>query len=240
MFSARRTAPIKTASCVVFFILAAASASAIQVTAPGDPITGVSATSVGGDGTIATAGLGAGQFPAGEPPANAIDGLFGPTYPPGTKYLNFGAGAQGVSSATKGVGTGFYVTPASGSSVVNAIQVATANDAENRDPLTVSLEGSNATGADLNLGSSWTLIQPSINLGIDSDPGRYTLGPIVPFANSTAYTSYRVLVQSQRGSENSVQYGELNLLFIPEPSSLVSIGVGAAVLLAIARRPRAA
>ena len=239
MFSIRFHALIQTAASIALFAAAVQSvASAGQVTAPGDPIIGVSATLVGGNSTAATAGFGAGQYPAAESPDKAIDGLY--LSGTATKYLNFGDGAQGVSSATKGVGTGFYVTPAVGSSIVNAIQVATANDAPNRDPLTVSLEGSNATGANLGLGNSWTLIQASINLGIGADPGRLVVGPVVTFTNSTAYTSYRVVVQSQRGSENSVQYGEMNLINIPEPASLVTLGLGAASLIGIARRRRTA
>jgi hypothetical protein len=156
----------------------------------------------------------------------------------GTKYLNFGNGNSGVTSATKGVDTGFYVTPVFGSSVVNAIQMATANDSPNRDPLTVSLEGSNATGANLDLGSSWTLIQSSVNLGIDTDPGRFTLGPLVTFANTTPYTSYRVLVQSQRGVDNSTQYGEMHLLFVPEPASLTLAALGFVSFYLVAGRRR--
>ena len=136
-----------TLAIVFFAVAASAEASVIQITAAGDPITGISATVIGGNDTIATAGTGSGQFPAAESPPNAIDQLYKSPYTTaGTKYLNFGNGNSGVTSATKGVGTGFYVTPVFGSSVVNAIQMATANDSPNRDPLTVSLEGSNATG----------------------------------------------------------------------------------------------
>jgi hypothetical protein len=214
-------------------------ASVIQITAKGDPITGISATVVGGNDTIATAGTGSGQFPAAESPPNAIDQLYmSPYTTAGTKYLNFGNGNSGVTSATKGVDTGFYVTPVFGSSVVNAIQMATANDSPNRDPLTVSLEGSNATGANLDLGSSWTLIQSSVNLGIDTDPGRFTLGPLVTFANTTPYTSYRVLVQSQRGVDNSTQYGEMHLLFVPEPASLTLAALGFVSFYLVAGRRR--
>jgi hypothetical protein len=236
MFAARLAAPLRLVAFVAFVGVAASSMAQVAITAPGDPITGVSATVIGGNSTTATAGFGAGQYPGPEGPGNAIDQLYTMPYPPGTKYLNFGAGAQGVTSATKGVGTGFYVTPAVGSSVANAIRVATANDSENRDPLTVSLEGSNATGAALDMGSSWTLIQASINLGIDTDPGRFMLGPVVTFANTTPYTSYRVLVQSQRGVDNSVQYGELNLLNIPEPGTAMLLGMGAMGLIGAARR----
>jgi hypothetical protein len=219
---------IAVVSCVSSHALAQ-----VKITRPGDPIVGIWQTTIGGNSTASTAGTAnAGQYPAGEPPAQAIDGRYlspygaGPTQ--GSKYLNFGTGGgSGVSAITKGVGTGYYVTPAITPSIITGIQVATANDAPERDPLTVSLEGSNATGADLALGSSWTVINPSINLGIDTNPGRFILGPLVSFDNTTPYTSYRVLVQTQRASANSTQYGELNLFAaIPEPSTIALAAAG--------------
>jgi hypothetical protein len=118
--------------------------------------------------------------------------------------------------------------------------VATANDAPERDPLTVSIEGSNATGADLALGSSWTPIISSINLGIDTDPGRFILAPVQTIlpAPTTVYTSYRVLVQSQRASANSTQYGELVLhgIVVPEPSTIALAAAGLIGLVVAVRR----
>ena len=230
---------------VVVAVVAWASSHAVaqKVTNPGDPIVGIWQTAIGGNSTASTAGTAnAGQYPAGEPPAQAIDGRYlspyGATAPQGSKYLNFGTGGgSGVSAITKGVGTGYYVTPAIGPSIVTGIQIATANDAPERDPLTVSIEGSNATGADLALGSSWTVIQSSVNLGIDTNPGRFILAPIVTFANTTPYTSYRVLVQSQRASANSTQYGELNLFSaIPEPSTIALAAAGLLGLVVAVRR----
>jgi hypothetical protein len=231
--------PVALVACMSSHALAQ-----VKITNPGDPITGIWQTTIGGNSTTSTAGTAnAGQYPAGEPPAQAIDGRFaspygaGPTQ--GSKYLNFGTGGGGgISAITKGVGTGYFVTPALGPSIVTGIQIATANDAPERDPLTVSLEGSNATGAALEQGSSWTLINPSINLGIDTNPGRFILAPMVTFANTTQYTSYRVLVQSQRASANSTQYGELTLhgIVIPEPSTIALAAAGLLGLVVAVRR----
>lgn len=156
---------------LVFALLLVVSgmASADMLTASGDPILGIHSTDVGTNSSASTGGTGAGQYPTnngGEPPSAAIDGNTG------TKYLNFGNGASDVQSATKGVGTGFYITPAFGSSLLQQIRIATANDSENRDPITVSIEGAN--GGDLTLGASWTLIVDDLNVGINSDPGRNT------------------------------------------------------------------
>ena len=240
MLAHRLSVFVRGSASLAIVLAVSSSAHAVQITSAGDPITGISATAIGGDSTAATAGTGANQYPAGEPPTSAIDQKYQQPYTSaGTKYLNFGAGASNVTSATKGVGTGFYVTPAAGASIANAIQVATANDAAERDPLTVSIEGSNATGAALDLGSNWTLIAALVNLGIDAETPRYTQGPVVSFANTTAFTSYRVLVQSHRGVANSVQYGEMNLFNIPEPASLASLAFGAVSMVAAARRRRA-
>ncbi|HEY7116328.1 MAG TPA: glycoside hydrolase family 76 protein [Tepidisphaeraceae bacterium] len=179
------------------------------VTVPGDPITGFYQASVGVGDTRSTVGSGPGQYLSNEGPAGAIDGAAG------TKYLNFGNGNSSTSTPTKGVGTGFYVTPVIGSSIVTGVQVATANDSPNRDPLSVSIEGTNAT-TNLDAGATWTLIADNVNLGINADPGRQTFGPTVTFPNSTAYRSYRVIIKSQRGSDIGVQYGELNLVGGPD------------------------
>jgi hypothetical protein len=173
------------------------------VTSAASSVGGFWQASPGGNATASTAGPAAGQYPATQAPAMAVDGNTA------TKYLNFGN--AGAASATKGVGTGFYVTPANGPTIVTGIQVATANDFPNRDPLTVSIEGTNATG-NFNSGATWTLIADNVNLGIDVDPGRQTFGPVVRFANTTPYASYRVIVRSQRGVDSAVQYAEMNLV----------------------------
>ncbi|HEY1376768.1 MAG TPA: glycoside hydrolase family 76 protein [Gemmataceae bacterium] len=173
------------------------------VTAAGDAITGFYQGSIGGNDVPSTLGTGPGQYPSGQGPTNAVDANGT------TKYLNFGNGDSSISSVTKGVGTGFYVTPAAGPTVVTGIQVATGNDHPTRDPLTVAVEGTNATG-NFDTGSTWSFIA-QVNLGIDTDPGRQMFGPLVRLTNTTPYRSYRVTVLSQRGSDNSVQYSELKL-----------------------------
>ena len=219
------------------FTTAALAVINADVTAPGDPITGIFNTVAGGNSNTSSAGLGVGQFPAAEPPANAIDNNFTNPYPVGGgKYLNFGSGTQGTSSATQGTGTGFFVTPASGKSIVNAIRFAAANDSATRDPLAVTLEGSNAVSG-LDQGSAWTLIYSGTS-GLDVDPGRFAQGPIVNFVNAVPYSSYRLLVTAQRGVDNSVQYGEVELIgtSVPEPSVITVLGLGVGGLLLGRRR----
>jgi hypothetical protein len=222
------------AALMVSAALVAPARAADPLLAPGDPIVAIWNTTAGGDSTDSTAGTAnAGQYPAGEAAPLAIDGKLN------TKYLNFGTGGGGVSSLVKGVGTGFYVTPVFGNSVATGFRVSTANDAPERDPISIILEGSNATGADLKLGTSWTTIFSGAT-GLAVDPGRNKDGPEVDFANAAAYTSYRVLVSGQRASANSVQYSELQIYgaAVPEPSTWVLAGMGLLALVGLRRRVR--
>ncbi len=205
------------------------SAQAAAIFAPGDPIVAIWNTTASGNSTASTAGTGAaGQYPANEAAPNAIDGLAN------TKYLNFGGGGgAGVSTDSKGVGTGFYITPSITDSIVSSLRFTAANDSPARDPLTITLEGSN--GGNLALGSSWTLIYAD-GIGLGTDPGRNTPGQIVNFANATSYDSYRLLVTSQRGVANSTQYAEVQLYGVPEPTSLSLAGIAAIGLIGFLRR----
>jgi Leucine-rich repeat (LRR) protein len=98
------------------------------VTTSGDPVIASSSNSPGTEGA-----------------SNAIDG------DPATKYLNFDTVQNGTPS-------GFVVTPSRGPSIVNGMQLVSANDAPERDPGILTLEGSNdETIADFASGT-WTQI----------------------------------------------------------------------------------
>src|SRR5881296_2498488 len=84
-----------------------------DVTQPGDPIIPSSANS-----------------PGSEAVANAIDNQ-------PTKYLNFDSGRGGF------LPSGFVVSPSVGITHVTGISMQSANDAPERDPSDVTLEGSN-------------------------------------------------------------------------------------------------
>lgn len=197
---------------------ALAHVSAQDITSPADPIIGGMLN--GSTFTPATAGTiaGANNYPAAESPNFAIDNSNT------TKYLNFAK-----------LNTGFVVTPLVGATRVTGIHVSTANDAPERDPVTYQLEGTN--GDPLN--GLYALIA-SGSTGLDTDPGRLTFAPQQNFANSAAYTSYRLIFPTVRNAANanSMQVGEVELIgqAIPEPSTMGLLGLTTLGVAAYRRR----
>ncbi|MBI1766046.1 MAG: CSLREA domain-containing protein, partial [Acidobacteria bacterium] len=179
-----------------------------DVTAPGDPIVGIAATVGSPTSSASTVGTvaGANNYPAAEPPSAAIDNDFSAA----SKYLNFGK-----------TGVGFIVTaPTQGPlTVVDGLRFNTANDAPERDPLTVTIEGTNSANPTTTLNSTWTTIYSGVT-GLATDPGRNTLGAVVNFSNTNAFSSYRLIVASVRdgATANSMQFSEVELLGTPAPT----------------------
>ena len=128
-------------------------------------------------------------YPGGEAPSYLLDG------DTGTKYLNF-AGYSRFNS-------GFIVTPTGGPSVVQSFQLATGGDAPERDPGSYEIWGTNdaISSADNSTGRAedWTLITSGADAGLNWGIGRNAYGNVVDFANSTAYSSYRVTFPTVRG-----------------------------------------
>ena len=173
------------------------------ITGAGDSIVGLYNTtageSTGGKNGMYSNGI--------EFPTQAIDNSTD------TKYLNFGStGGYNIVAPAPGVDTGFYVTPnISNASIAIGLRFATGGDAPTRDPITVTLEGSNADALDI--GSSWTLIYNGpTGISLTTDPGRSTYVAQQNFSNTIAYKSYRLLVTSQRGADWAVQYSEAQII----------------------------
>lgn len=70
-----------------------------------------------------------------------------------TKYTSFGSCDQGVLKQECGEKTGFYLTLVRGSSVLTSFRFRTANSDVYRDPLNVTIEGSNKSPSNLDSGS---------------------------------------------------------------------------------------
>ncbi len=133
-----------------------------------------------------------------------------------TKYLNTGQlGGYNKSVNGPGIGTGFLVIPSiSNSTIACGLLFATADDDPNRDPITVTLEGSNETLIEaLNNGSSWTLIYSgSTGINAVNSPDRKTNGTQQNFPKKGPFASYRLLITSKRNDSNSVQYSEARIM----------------------------
>ncbi|CAF0843464.1 unnamed protein product [Adineta steineri] len=170
-----------------------------------ESVNGIWNTTVGGDSTASVNGTSAGNYVTGEEPNAAFDRNTS------TKYTSFGSCSIGVPSIECGVNTGLYITPQSGASLITGLRFCTGNDYPERDPLTVSVEGSNHTSA-LTFGTSWTVIYNGTT-GLDVDPGRATCGVTQLFLNNpNSYLSYRILLSSKRGIDYVLQYSEIELL----------------------------
>lgn len=139
------------------------------------------------------------NFPSGEQPPAAIDNNY---Y---TKYLNFDK-----------LNTGVVISGANGAVPVTRMILATANDASERDPASYTLEGSfdGITWAPI---SSGALALPTgRNTAITNSALN---NQSLTFANSTAYSQYRVIFPTVRnaGAANSMQIGEISLLGFSDP-----------------------
>ena len=134
------------------------------------------------------------DYSGGENPSLALDG------DPNTKYLNFA-----------GRGTGIII-PGATSSIVQSLQLLTANDAPERDPFTFTLYGTNdpITSADNSTGSAeaWTVIDAGYFF---EDDTRFSLLPAVNLNNTTGFTSYRVDFPELRNNNAIFQVAEIGL-----------------------------
>ena len=154
----------------------------------------------------ATAGSSSGNYYTGEGPDCLFDG------DATTRYTSFGSCTPSAPSPTCGTRTGLYLTLTGGPFVLFGFYFGTENYDPVRDPLTCTIEGSNASSGSLPTGSSWTLIYNG-STGIDPDPGRNVYGTLQRLSIvSPPFKSYRFLVTSVRGSTTCTSYTELVML----------------------------
>jgi hypothetical protein len=112
-----------------------------------------------------------------------------------TTCLNFGNVGQNSSGSNNlaGVGTGLYTIPIVSATIVTSILFQTGGDVPARDPLTITLEGSNATGSFLSLGSVWTLLYSGASGLAPYNVTRYAWGDMQNFTNTQPFTAYRMI-----------------------------------------------
>jgi hypothetical protein len=171
--------------------------AAIDITAKGDPLVGLPNDGVGSDAL--------GGWPAAEVPANVIDNDVT------TKFLHFRGDAQA---------TGFSVTPSLGYTVVTGLTLATANDSQNRDP--VSWE---VYGARTSIDGPWVLIASGTvdDFARPFDwPRRWKNVTPIGFKNTLAFAHYKVMFPTVKrlsgglpSTPNSMQIAEVELLGVP-------------------------
>jgi hypothetical protein len=144
---------------------------------------------------------GVGTYYTGETPQNALDqSLF-------TKYSTTGnSTGAGLYNGYAGLNTGFYLTLSQCAAALVQVRIGTGNDLTERDPLSITIEGSN--GGDLTTGSSWTLIY-SGSTGLANVTDRETFGPYQSISSMGSFASLRFLVTSKRDYSDYVQYSEV-------------------------------
>jgi hypothetical protein len=162
-----------------------------DVTQPGDPIIASSSNSPGSEGV-----------------ANAIDNQQ-------TKYLNFD------SRTPNNPPSGFIVTPSVGVTRVTGMSIQTANDAPERDPFTVTIEGSNDPSVTDFASGNWEIIA---NIEVPAITGRFVTRSF-SFPNFKAYKHYRwtsVATASPNGC--CMQVAEVELLGTVLPPDVTQPG----------------
>lgn len=115
------------------------------------------------------------------------------------------------SSITCGQNTGLYFTQKNGPIIFVAFYFVTNPLYWERDPATVTIEGSNLNGSALTLGTSWTLIYNG-STGLNNGLGRSISGTLQMLPNiPIPFASYRILITSKLGFQTTTSYSELIL-----------------------------
>jgi hypothetical protein len=136
--------------------------------------------------------------PGSEGVANAIDGN-------PTKYLNF-------DTRTGGSPSGFVVTPSVGATAVIGLTMQSANDAPERDPLVVVLEGSNDEEISSFASGTWEQVVRLEN--IPAYTARFQTQEFF-FPNQKTYKHYRwTVLETQTSNTCCMQIAEVELLAV--------------------------
>ncbi len=179
------------------FAFQATSYGQSDVTQPGDPLIASSDNS-----------------PGSETGPNAIDNQ-------PTKYLNFD------TVGTDPVASGFVVSPSVGMTLVTGLAIQSANDAIERDPKWVRLEGSNDEAPTWEAGAWQTIYEKNDIAGWETlfpDGDRFQTQKF-SFGNDKPFLHYRfTVVEVQGAGANSTQYAEIELLGSVMPGDVTQPG----------------
>ncbi|CAF1365536.1 unnamed protein product [Adineta ricciae] len=164
-------------------------------------------TTAGDNSARSTPGGGIGEYWRTEPPEAAVDGNLR------TEYTNHGVcNSSSYVSEECGLRTGFYLTFQSKPFILVNFQMATNKGPLERNPSTITIEGSNNKKVDLVLGKSWTLIYNGSS-GLEFILETRKFGKTQTLLNNTlSFASYRFLITSKRGAANCVSYSEVKMM----------------------------
>ena len=197
------------------FVWCAVASAALAITGesragniftPGDPIIAIDR-----DGGFSDAAP-----PANEGPANLIDRDYAVT-----KYLNFGEEGSGI------------IITATNAAVAKRIGFITANDAAERDPITMRLYGTNSaissTTGSAGKSEPWTLIYsgPTNLESVSAFERGFPRYVDIP-TNSASYKSYKAVFPTVRDSvvSNSAQLTEMQLYTGTGANNIFEVGEG--------------
>lgn len=162
-------------------------------------------TTAGQNSIPATPGTGVGQYYFPYPPANLLDGDWS------SSFCSYGVATAFTYSASAGVDTGVYFTLLESSFILRGFRIVKGGHSSQRDPMKLTIEGSNQTAAALALGSSWTLIYNGTT-GFDINPGFFKPGAKQTLMNNTLpFSSYRFLMTQIRSTSTCIEYTEIEL-----------------------------
>ena len=162
-------------------------------------------TSAGDDSLASSSGYSNSQYWYLDSPQNVFDGNLS------SVFAIYGVCNVSFTGIECGLNTGVYVTRQKGPFILTAFRIVTGHVSRNRDPIMLTIEGSNQNGATLILGSSWTLLYNG-TAGLDIHPGILKAGTRQTIVdNQMQFASYRFLVTEKRGNHTCVEYAEIQL-----------------------------
>ncbi|CAF1446718.1 unnamed protein product [Adineta ricciae] len=164
-------------------------------------------TTASGNSTPSLPGEEIGTYYPSEPPEAVFDGNLN------TIYTNHGICSAHTIELSKlcGVNTGLYFTMNSKLFVLKRFYIAVRRHSLQRDPLTITIEGSNNKISDLAFGYSWTLIYNG-DSGLMENQWEVSHYEEMEVNNSSPFRSYRFLVSSIREKSTSVSYAEFVMI----------------------------
>ncbi len=189
--------------------------------------TGSTIYTPGSDTILAIGTQAVSSYPAAEGPANVLV--------EGGKYLNFAR--RGTNPGIGGGGTGVIVTPDVGPTIVGSMILTAGNDTVGggRTPTSYAIYGTNdaITSPEHSFGDleNWTLISEGSLVGILAHANNAE-SSLIEFANSEAYSSYKIVFPTIVGADGSLfELGRIQLFQIPEPgvallSGMALLGLG--------------